>query len=285
MRNVTIADDSMFWSISPWGDGTFYLANAANGTDWHLQVRSNSLLSMSSNITVPQSGQRFSFNEQAPIVNEPGFSTVALPAALSTSTTVASPSPSSPALPTSASSSGLSTGAKAGIGAGVGIVALIALLALGFFFLRRRKSRAPSPSSFPLTSDFGGERKSKMPSELQQLATFSEVDGLENTRNPALAPQELDPTAIAMHEMEAGRDKERKGGSVNPYRPVVDSEQKAVMPQGFFRENAVHEMDAQQYPMRGSEFPGEAEERGRLQGGMAWRMRRYLRHDSEPEVT
>lgn len=55
------ADDSMIWHISPWGDGTFYLANAANGTAWHLTVKSNSLMAMTSNISVQQDAQSFSF--------------------------------------------------------------------------------------------------------------------------------------------------------------------------------------------------------------------------------
>jgi hypothetical protein len=263
MCNVSFADNSMFWTISPWGDGTFFFANAANGTDWHLQVKSNSLLAMSSNITAPQNGQRFSFNQQGPIVNKPGFSSVALPAALSTSTSTASPTASTPASISSSSSSGLSTGAEAGIGAGVGVVALIALLALGLWFLRRRKSRAQSPSFFPLTSDYSREHKSMTLPHAQVLTPFSDVYGGETTQKPALPPQELEPTAVVMHEMEAGKDRERKGRSVSPYRPGVDNEQKAVMPQGFFRENVAVEMDALQNPMERSELPVEMDERER----------------------
>ena len=54
-------DDSMFWRIDPWGDGTFFLTNAANGSDWHLNIKDNALMTMDSNITKPQLGQRFSF--------------------------------------------------------------------------------------------------------------------------------------------------------------------------------------------------------------------------------
>jgi hypothetical protein len=62
MCNSTLSDGSTYWQISPWGDGTFFLTNAANGTAWHLLVKSNSLMAMSSNITLPQDGQSFSFN-------------------------------------------------------------------------------------------------------------------------------------------------------------------------------------------------------------------------------
>lgn len=61
MVSAVQADDSMFWNISPWGDGTFYFTNAANGTAWHLTVKSNSLMAMTSNISVQQDAQSFSF--------------------------------------------------------------------------------------------------------------------------------------------------------------------------------------------------------------------------------
>lgn len=66
-----------------------------------------------------------------------------------------------------------------------------------------------------------------------------------------------------MHEMEGGKDRERKGRSVSPYRPGVDNEQKAVMPQGFFRENAAFEMDAQQHPEGMPELPGDGRQQER----------------------
>jgi hypothetical protein len=39
MRNYTLSDNSMFWQIQPWADGTSYLTNAANGTGWHLTYK------------------------------------------------------------------------------------------------------------------------------------------------------------------------------------------------------------------------------------------------------
>ena len=70
-----------------------------------------------------------------------------------------------------------------------------------------------------------------------------------------------------MHEMEGGKDRERKGRSVSPYRPGVDNEQKAVMPQGFSRENVAFEMDAQQHPDGMPELPGDGEQRERWRVG------------------
>jgi hypothetical protein len=259
MFNVTLVDNSMFWAISPWGDGTFYLTNAANGTAWHLQDKSNSLMSMNSNITAPQIGQSFSFTEKGDI-NSTDFSTVSIPSpsATSTSTTTASPTHSKSAS-TSSSSSGLSTGAKAGIGIGVAAVALIALLFLGVFFLRRRKRRA-AEAAHPAEYDSGHERRSMIPSEPQELASFSDT---QNGQKPALTAQELDPVTAAMYEMEAGKERERKGRSVSPYRPGVDNEQKAVMPQGFVRENEAIEMDAMERPVERPELAGDGEELGR----------------------
>lgn len=77
LRHYTITDDSRYWQISPWGDGTFYLTNLANGTAWHLTNKPTSLMAMSSNITAPQDGQRFTFNALGAI-NDGKYSTVAV---------------------------------------------------------------------------------------------------------------------------------------------------------------------------------------------------------------
>ena len=75
MANSSISDASMFWKIHPWTDGTFYFTNAANGSAWHMEVEPTSLMALSSNITAPQDGQRFSFS-QLGTVNDVAFSTV-----------------------------------------------------------------------------------------------------------------------------------------------------------------------------------------------------------------
>jgi hypothetical protein len=75
MANYTLSDASMFWQISPWGDGTFFFTNAANGTAWHLTRKGDGLMAMNSNITVPQNGQRFQFKQLGSINNE-RYSTV-----------------------------------------------------------------------------------------------------------------------------------------------------------------------------------------------------------------
>lgn len=75
MANYSISDNSMFWQIIPWGDGTFYFTNAANGTTWHLAIKPNSLMVMTSNITSPQDAQRFSFTQMGTI-DDARFSSV-----------------------------------------------------------------------------------------------------------------------------------------------------------------------------------------------------------------
>jgi len=75
MRNITLADESMFWQIGAWGDGTFFMTNSANGTSWHLNVKSNSLMAMDSNITGVQKGQKFEFSSLGTI-NNSKYSTI-----------------------------------------------------------------------------------------------------------------------------------------------------------------------------------------------------------------
>jgi hypothetical protein len=66
---ITMADDSMYWSIQPWGDGSFWMTNQANGSNWHLEKETTGLMTMSSNITKPQSGQSFEFKQLDKIDN------------------------------------------------------------------------------------------------------------------------------------------------------------------------------------------------------------------------
>jgi hypothetical protein len=76
MVKGNISDESVFWSIEPWGDGTFYMVNEANGTDWHLANHNGGII-LDSNITVPEGGkppggQRWTLNpiENAKIDDE-----------------------------------------------------------------------------------------------------------------------------------------------------------------------------------------------------------------------
>lgn len=174
-----IADNTVFWQFSNWGDDTWWLTNAQNGSDWHLNLKDNGLLTMSNNISAPQNGQRWSFGSIAKIddkayssvavragmqrvcrtadkvqlrqvtVTSPGAS--ALPSATSSGITSATSSTSSStasALPTTTPppSSGLSPGGKIGLGVALGVAALIALVVLGLFFRRKRaQKRASKP--------------------------------------------------------------------------------------------------------------------------------------------
>ena len=72
-----IADDSVFWQFSAWGDDTWWLTNARNGSEWHLNLKQNGLLTMSNNISAPQNGQRWSFGSIAKI-DDKAYSSVAV---------------------------------------------------------------------------------------------------------------------------------------------------------------------------------------------------------------
>ncbi|OAL48309.1 hypothetical protein IQ07DRAFT_96181 [Pyrenochaeta sp. DS3sAY3a] len=156
-----IADASAYWSISPWGDGTWFMTNAANGTGYHLNREDgNGTLSIDPNITAPQNGQRWGFKEITEI-NDSRFSTVNLLGAViatssapvssitssssSISTTSTSSAPTT-STQTNPSSGGLSPAVQGAIGGAVGGVALIAFIVLGLFFWRRRRQRQFRPS-------------------------------------------------------------------------------------------------------------------------------------------
>lgn len=77
MVGGNVINDSVYWTVSPWGDGTFFMTNKENGTDWHLEERGSRSVAMSSNITVPQDGQRWSFMAIEEI-NDDKFSTISV---------------------------------------------------------------------------------------------------------------------------------------------------------------------------------------------------------------
>lgn len=70
MGNYSFLDNSMFWHIGAWSDGLFWLENAQNGSSWHLNHTGNGYFRMSSNITAPQTGQRFKFTALEDISND-----------------------------------------------------------------------------------------------------------------------------------------------------------------------------------------------------------------------
>ena len=61
MARGDIADASAFWTFDSWGDGTYIITNAANGTGYHLNRKDNALMAMSPNISAPQNGQRWQY--------------------------------------------------------------------------------------------------------------------------------------------------------------------------------------------------------------------------------
>lgn len=75
MANYSVADNSMFWRVAPWGDGTYYFYNLANGSYWRLNVLGTGLMAMDSNITSAQSGEHYTFTSLRTI-GDSRFSTV-----------------------------------------------------------------------------------------------------------------------------------------------------------------------------------------------------------------
>jgi hypothetical protein len=65
-----IAVDNVYWLFGGWGDGTFFLTNTANGTDWHMNKKDSGIMAMSPNVTAPQNGQRFGFSAVSKIDDE-----------------------------------------------------------------------------------------------------------------------------------------------------------------------------------------------------------------------
>ncbi|KAF2819322.1 hypothetical protein CC86DRAFT_144642 [Ophiobolus disseminans] len=156
MLRGDIANENVYWSFGSWGDGTWFLTNAANTTDYHLNKKGNGLLAMSSNTTAPQNGQRWGFetidkidDEQYSSVNLVGIktsiskpTTVYTTSFISLASAVPSASPTTSAdSRTNSTSSGLSTGIKIAIGAVTGSVSLLLLIILGLYFYKKRTQR------------------------------------------------------------------------------------------------------------------------------------------------
>ncbi|KAK2615503.1 hypothetical protein N8I77_002253 [Diaporthe amygdali] len=158
LANYNVTDDSMFWTVAPWGDGTYYFSNLANGSEWRLSVMDNKLMVMDSNTLPAQSGEHYTFTSLSTI-GDSRYSTVntypttsrtenaVAPTTTSTITATgdSTPSPSAGSSPSESSSGGLSTGAAAGIGVGVGLAVAILVAFLAIFFIRRRKNARTGP--------------------------------------------------------------------------------------------------------------------------------------------
>lgn len=75
LANYNVTDDSMFWTVAPWGDGTYYFSNLANGSEWRLSVMDNKLMVMDSNTLPAQSGEHYTFTSLSTI-GDSRYSTV-----------------------------------------------------------------------------------------------------------------------------------------------------------------------------------------------------------------
>jgi hypothetical protein len=75
MLRGDVADASVYWIPTPWGDGPWYFTNSANGTD-HLLKKPNSLMAMTPNISSPAGpGQRWHI-KPITAINDSAFSGV-----------------------------------------------------------------------------------------------------------------------------------------------------------------------------------------------------------------
>ncbi|KAF2735934.1 hypothetical protein EJ04DRAFT_178253 [Polyplosphaeria fusca] len=148
MVKNTIADLSVFWTIGPWGDGTFHMSNGANGTQWQVEKMGSGLLAMSSNLTVERLGQRWTFEKIGEKVgtktvyeniDNTAYSTINLQSATVTSSKpLGSSTGSDPETTPKPSTRGLTAGQKAGIGVSVAL-AFIIIAAIVFLLWRRKR--------------------------------------------------------------------------------------------------------------------------------------------------
>lgn len=216
VHNIT--DDGMFWSIEPWGDGSFKMWNGANGTDWNLALNDTSAFTyMDSNINPDNEHpcQEFSFRAVADI-DDDAYSKVQAPPSEPTST----PDPPSPSgdpqgnggarnntgngngsnngngnnnnNSSGDSGGGLSTGASVGIGVGVGIAVLVAAILAVLLLLRRRRRQRNAASA-------ATENKSELPAPLP--AGPAKYGGYE----PVKQREEQAPVELAGHYEPGGR--------------------------------------------------------------------------------
>ncbi|KAK1515105.1 transmembrane alpha-helix domain-containing protein [Colletotrichum costaricense] len=137
MRRMT-SEDSQLWDILDWGDGTFDLFNAANGSSYIVDRHAGSGVFMSDQIagsassnSVDVPGQRWIIRGDR-AVNDPAYSTVFIEGPSSTSPTASLPNTER------GSSKGTSPEIIAGItvGTALGVICFIAIM---LFLSRRRK--------------------------------------------------------------------------------------------------------------------------------------------------
>jgi hypothetical protein len=75
MLRGDVADASVYWNLTPWGDKTWYFTNLANGT-FQMVKKPNSLMAMTPNIAAPAApGQKWVIRKITAI-NDKEFSSV-----------------------------------------------------------------------------------------------------------------------------------------------------------------------------------------------------------------
>ncbi|KAH7125507.1 hypothetical protein B0J11DRAFT_308006 [Dendryphion nanum] len=203
-----LADDSIYWTIQPWGDGTFYLYNIANRTSWHLNKDSGSA-TMSSNITAPQNGQRFSLKPiKGAIVSEPSFSIINVPIpTVKSSATVSSASfASSTSTIASASGAvesrlgGLSTGDKVGISVGIITIVGMLLVIVGILSWRRRKQKSQIAHHAQIPSLLGEQTSYEVEPNTVKYEMYDNAAKHEMPGTQTRAPIELPNNAMCQND-------------------------------------------------------------------------------------
>ncbi|QDS75569.1 hypothetical protein FKW77_005935 [Venturia effusa] len=182
-------DESQEWVITNWGDDTYKLTNAKNGTgynlDWH--PGNPGFMNPTTASTPYQPAQHWKWSSLATI-NDGAFSTpmaalasstsspttttgtsrattTGTSGAISTSSASSAVPGSSTATPTSDAStansqksSGLSAGAGAGIGVGVAVLVIAAIAGLIFLILRRRRNQKIPENATELDAPVDGHQ-------------------------------------------------------------------------------------------------------------------------------
>ncbi|CAI6334521.1 unnamed protein product [Periconia digitata] len=211
MTRINANDDSIYWKLTPSGDGSFYFSNKRNQTSWRLARKQgvDAKMIMDSNIEGKSDLQRWRYEKLDTSINNSKFSSLPFPIASSTTSSSGStfstgtpppdPHPKETTSSTDAST-GLSTGTKLAIGLSIGLAALIGLIILGLFVWRKRRNTRHPKTQMPciangkdLVMAYEIDQDSTVKHELASQQQFSEMP--YNPR-PVEMPMNLPPAEL-----------------------------------------------------------------------------------------